>query len=487
MSKPAKTRLPYGTTYRATLMAVIFVILSLTGMILAAADSVQQLMLGAGRLDHLPHEERMLALKKISAFGYTWNALAGLPVGAIFGLLGPKLTGMLGMGLQTTGMGLMFFTQSDICMRLGGMAIGHAFQAARASHLCITELFPGHEGVALSSIGASMCISMYVPFALVKLQHLVGGAQNIALCYMGVLCVCFVCEALVLPWTRYCQIDEAIDDEETTALLNPLPPETKRDSKISAISVAQSFAVGGTKYEASVHSAMMDPCKTPPYKGLSLREQILTPHYLCYLPLFIFSYFRCKLYPQNVRDMMIEHFGGTPNEFHVEWIIDVYNTALPMSCMTMMIFGFFCDLVGVRWVVFFHAVLGLTWNILVAIPWPPIMYIVAIMFVTNSSFLFSQNFAFIVELFGVQSAPVMQGMLSTCGGLFSLSVDEHYNQIFIDRICSRSYATSSYYLSAIGAVLMIPALYILLVRPKVFQVKQAPKDGNGECITGAAF
>ncbi|PFH33485.1 transporter, major facilitator family protein [Besnoitia besnoiti] len=340
----------------------------------------------------LPHEPKcpdqevaVNHLFTVASCSYFVFAMLG---GIMLDFAGPKLGAFAGLACLLLGWTLFGLScESFRAYVPAAVFMGAGIDMAFFPCLCGANLFPGYAGTIIAVYGSFRSISFVVGLALRTIYLNVEGAtfRGVVLGYVGVgLGTCVLVAIFIIPrkaWT-------APDAPQSAALEEDVEASGERDGQ-------------------SAVQKKLSPVE-------SMKRDFLSLSFLPLVPYFIFVLIALLFFAPSSKRLI-------PSAYEANQIISIFSF---VPCIFL---GRLTDKVGIVPVMMVCNSCGLLSWILVLIPGIPCFvasqYVISILIAIQMSFLVSQIYCYITEIFQPENLGKMVGFLCSVGGLISLVTD----------------------------------------------------------------
>ncbi|KAH0482471.1 MAG: uncharacterized protein KVP18_003844 [Porospora cf. gigantea A] len=402
---------------------------------LANVDPVYQILLTLGAASDLPYNDRMNLFKSSLGLGFTTMSLAGIPISILVTRTGCKVSAVFAHILQLLALFLVFFVSSGPAISAGAVLCGIAFQLQTNSHLGVAALFPNASAIVITLYGMAGDVSNYVPMSVLALMKQLEP-QTVVYGWMGMVAGLAVIDAVVVPVGDYSK-DQATDEE--------------LESLLSADKEKEVKATG------------------PALWSLPAGAQIVSLPFISLTIYFISTFLKNKkFFAANVRDLLVARFptgDGLPYLDDPFTYLNFFNLANVFAFIPAIFVGIFAQAQGAVALIVLHAISGTLMTLLPLFPMIQLQ-LAGVLAYSITCFNFSLVNVFIAEVFGFANIQVLQGIVCTLCGFFSLGYDLGWSWVFAT-FFNNDYTTVLQFMTLVGVGSILMGLAMSLVVPKL--------------------
>ncbi|KFH13512.1 transporter, major facilitator family protein [Toxoplasma gondii MAS] len=339
----------------------------------------------------LPHEPKcpeqevsVNHLFTVASCSYFVFAMLG---GIMLDFAGPKFGALTGLACLITGWTLFGFSSESFRAYVPAMVfMGAGIDMAFFPCLCGANLFPGMVATIIAVYGSFRSISFIVGLSLRTIYINVEGAtfRGVMLGYVGAgLGFCLLVALFIIPRRAWPAPDEA--------------PSASAEQDVEA--GADALAQKGEKNLTAIQS---------------MKRDFLSLSFLPLFPYFVLVLITILFFAPSAKRLI-------PSAYEANQIISIF------SFVPCIILGGIADRLGIVPVMMICNTCGLLSWILMLIPGIPCFaasqYIVSILISIQMSFLVSQVYCYVTEIFYPENLGKMIGFLCSVGGIISLVTD----------------------------------------------------------------
>eukprot|EP00382_Lankesteria_abbotti_P002129 CAMPEP_0113844188 /NCGR_PEP_ID=MMETSP0372-20130328/112_1 /TAXON_ID=340204 /ORGANISM="Lankesteria abbotti" /LENGTH=526 /DNA_ID=CAMNT_0000813191 /DNA_START=71 /DNA_END=1651 /DNA_ORIENTATION=- /assembly_acc=CAM_ASM_000359 len=397
-------KVPFGIP-PISLLAYYVLVSALTGNLMAATESLKELMRLGGVFGHLDSYQQELALIEVTARGLSMSIVFAFFGGIINDFIGPKVTAVLGQACCAIGFFLIFFSDPADMTRIkfGCCFIGSSYSCVTISHTSIASLFPGNGTLAITMLCVGVNLSLGVTLIMSAISKYIGVTTIVAAFIITNLVLC-VLEGLLVPTIPFCNKSLS----ESKRHLTELPPIAEEEESKTT--------------NDEIVAANDDEEQLNDMSKSTLMTQVFTYHYWALTAFTSFCFFRRIHYAQLVRlidEYVASATGASPDVAAtcVEW----FKRLMPLTMVAAFVTGSITNRVGVIWgmvlVNTYHIILSL----LASFEYMWMQYVAIVFYDLCGCFIFGLMYSFLGGFFGFATMGVLQAVLRlVCGGFGEL-------------------------------------------------------------------
>lgn len=359
----------------------------------------------AGAQQHEPkcpdQELAVNYLFSIASCSYFVFAMLG---GIMLDFAGPKLGALTGLACLVLGWTLLGCSNESFQAYVPATVfVGAGIDMAFFPCLCGANLFPGHGATVISVLGCFRSISFVVGLALRGIYFSAEGAslRSVMLGYVGLgLGLCVLIAVFVIPRKAWVAPQDSVQGENGVRQGGGAVELESVEAGVGLEDAQANRDDGGPLTGAGKVTVLQ-----------SIKRDFLSLSFLPLLPYFIFLLITILFFTPSAKRLI-------PMAYEANQIISIFSF---IPCIFL---GWLTDRIGIVPVMMLCNSCGLLSWILLLIPGIPcfgaFQYMVSILISVQMSFLVSQIYCYVTEVFRPENLGKMIGFLCSVGGIISL-------------------------------------------------------------------